>query len=399
MMYKLFFLTVLLFAGTIVVNAQVTLTHQTWSENTLGDLRNTVRDNRDLNLLTFPGARLAKVVAVGNPQFLTDGIGDYSGNGRVTIDGNPSTIVYYLGKPRSIKEILLYSGNGDSRANQDFEIRLVNNEANPGKVPNFPKEPTLTSGDKILGSNGGGYLSRFADASGKPVTGDKKYDWIEFKIWRTYPSKAGDPAKSGNKANSWASFLELQLLADPNDPTLFASKQEHQNWLDARERERFRITLTDTVGEDVLLAAENPESIKRAIDDLSKKFPDQYDGKRFTQLYEKYAAELSGVLKNITKKTPEEREKTVALIKEFNEFRKAALLANPLMKFEKLLFRRAKNAGLTANWISNAAREKGNYNNALAVVDPQNPQGGAETIIENPNGSFVGDVNLHWDAD
>jgi formylglycine-generating enzyme required for sulfatase activity len=401
MMYKLFFLPVLLFfAGTMAVNAQVTLNHQAWYENTFGDLRNIVRANRDLNLLTFPGARLEKANGVGNARLLTDGeIGIYGGDGRVTMDGNPSTVVYYLGKPQSIKEILLYSGNIDSRSNQDFEIRLANNETNPGKLPAFPKEPTYTSGDKILGSNVGGFLSRFADAAGKPVTGDKKYDWIEFKIWRTYPSKAGDPAKSGSKANSWASFLELQLLADPNDPSLFASEQERQNWLDAREQERFRKILSDTVGEDILFAVENPESIKRAIDDLSKKFPDQYDGKHFTQLYEKYVAELSGALKNITAKTPEEREKTVSLIKQFSEFRKTALLANPLMKFEKLLFRRAKNPGLTANWISNAARGKGGYDNALAVVDPQNPQGEAKTIIENPNGSFVGDVNLHWNAD
>ncbi|MDR2115894.1 MAG: hypothetical protein LBP87_05895, partial [Planctomycetaceae bacterium] len=399
MLYKkLFLLVVLFFAGT--VNAQVTLTHQAWHENTFGDLRNIVRKNRDLNLLTFPNARLEKSNGVENAKFLTDSeIGIYGGEGRVSINGNPSTLVYYLGKPQSIKEILLYSGNIDSRSNQDFEIRLANNETNPGKLPNFPKEPTYTSGNKILGSNSGGFLSRFADTSGKPITGDKKYDWIEFKIWRTYPSKAGDPAKNGNKANSWASFLELQLLADPDDPSLFASEQERQNWLNEKELERFRQTVINTVGEDVWLAIENPEPIKRAINDLSKKFPDQYDGKHFLKLYEKYAAELPDTLKNLTAKTPEEREKIISLIKEFGEFRKSALLANPLMKFEKLLFRRAKNPGLTANWISNAARGKHGYENALAVVNPQNPQGDAKTIIENPNGSFVGDVNLHWNAD
>ncbi|MDR3196877.1 MAG: SUMF1/EgtB/PvdO family nonheme iron enzyme [Planctomycetaceae bacterium] len=395
---KLLFLVVLFFAG--IANAQVTLTHQAWFENTFGDLRNIVRNNRDLNLLTFPGTRLEKVNNIGNAPLLTDGeVGIYGGEGRVTINGNPSTLVYYLGKPQSIKEILLYSGNIDSRSNQDFEIRLANNEANPGKLPDFPKEPTFTSGDKILGSNTGGFLSRFADASGKPVTGDKKYDWIEFKIWRTYPSNAGEPAKNGNKANSWASFLELQLLADPEDPALFASEQERQNWINEREQKRFRQTLINTVGEDVLLAIENPEPLKRAINDLAQKFPDQYDGKHFLTSYEKYSAGLSGILKNVAAKTPEEREKIISLVKEFGEFRKTALLANPLMKFEKLLFRRAKNPGLTENWISNAARGKHGYENALATVNPQNPQGDAKTIIENPNGSFVGDINLHWNAD
>ncbi|MDR0392446.1 MAG: SUMF1/EgtB/PvdO family nonheme iron enzyme, partial [Planctomycetaceae bacterium] len=367
---------------------------------TFSDLRKIIRDKHDLNLLTFPGARLEKITKVGNAQFLTDGeINRFADSGITTIHGNPSSLIYYLGKPRTIKEILLYSGSGDSRSNQDFEIRLANNETNPGKIPNFPTEPTFTSGNKILGANSGAFLSRFADANGKPVTGDKKYDWVEIKIWQTYPARIGEPAKNESKANSWSAFLELQLLADPNDPTLFASEQERLNWLDARERGRFRQILVDTFGSEVLQAAENPESIKRAIDDLSKKFPDKYDGKHFAKLYEKYAAELPNALKNISAKNAEERKKTIALMKEFSEFRKSALLANPLMKFEKLLFRRARHAGLTFNWISNAARLKANYDNALAIVDPQNPQGEAKTIIKDPNNSFVGDINLHWDAD
>ncbi|GHT28581.1 hypothetical protein FACS18942_09120 [Planctomycetales bacterium] len=395
----LLFLPVSVFLNTAVF-AQVQLSHQAWFENTFKDLRDLVRSNRDLNLLTFPNARLEKATDVGNAQFLTDGeTGTYGGEGRVNINGKPSFIVYYLGKPQSIKEILLYSGNIDSRSNQDFEIRLANNEKNPGKLPAFPKEATFTSGDKILGSNVGGYLSKFADPTGKPVTGEQKYDWIEFRIWRSYPSKTGDPAKDGSKAQGWASFLELQLLADPNDPTLFTSEQERQNWLAAREKERFRRKAIAEVGEDILLASENPESIKRAIDDLTKKFAGQYDGKKYTEQYEKITAELKTASQDTVKKSEAEQEKYFTLLKEFGEFRKTALLANPIMKFEKLLFRRAKDAGLTANWISNAARGKHNYNNALATVNPQDPQGEANTIIEDPNNSFVGDVCLHWDAD
>ncbi|MCL2745077.1 MAG: hypothetical protein FWE67_14630, partial [Planctomycetaceae bacterium] len=389
------------FAGiNTAAEAQVKISHQNWFENTFKDLRDLVRSNRDLNLLTFPNARLEKATEVGGAQFLTDGeIGTYGGEGRVNINGKPSVIVYYLGKPQSIKEILLYSGNIDSRSNQDFEIRLANNEKNPGKLPAFPKDATFTSGDKILGSNTGGYLSKFSDPTGKPVTGDQKYDWVEFRIWRSYPSKAGDPAKGASKAEGWASFLELQLLADPNDPTLFNSEQERQNWMTAREAERFRRKVIAEVGEDILLAAENPESVKRAIDDLTKRFAGQYDGKKYSEQYEKISAELKAASQGIVKKSEAEQTNYFALLKEFGEFRKAALLANPLLKFEKLLFRRAKNAGLTANWISNASRGKHDYGNALATVNPQNPQGEAATIIEDPNKSFVGDICLHWDAD
>ncbi|MDR3110498.1 MAG: hypothetical protein LBU65_12570, partial [Planctomycetaceae bacterium] len=380
--------------------SQVVLTHQAWYENTFGELRNDVRANRDLNLLSLPDTKLVRADGVDHPRDLVDGeIGVYGGDGRVAINGHPSTLVYYLGKPQTIHEILLYSGNIDSRSNQDFEIRLANNAANPGDLPKFPAEATFTSGDKILGANTGGYLSRFADESGKHVTGDNKYDWVEFKIWRSYPSKAGDPAKKENKASSWASFLEIQLLADPNDPNLFSSEQERQAWLDARERERFQRVLNETVGEDVVRAAENPEQLKLAIDDLTRKFPDQYDGKRFAARYEKFATELNSVMKNNAVKPPAGQQSVIALLKSFGEFRKEALLANPLMKFDKLLFRRAKADGLTSNWISNAARGKHGYGNSLAIVNPQNPQGDAITVIEEPNGSFVGDINLHWNAD
>ncbi|MDR1483406.1 MAG: SUMF1/EgtB/PvdO family nonheme iron enzyme [Planctomycetaceae bacterium] len=381
--------------------AQIEFAHRAWNENTFGEMRNAVSAKHAFNLLAFPNVKLVKAHAVGNAQFLTDGdVGDYGGTGRVSIEGTPSVITYYLGKPRSIKEILLYSGNIDSRSNQDFEIRLANNESNAGVMPQFPKEPTFTSGEKIIGANSGGFVTHIKTKNNQPVTGDKKYDWVEFKIWRTYPSNAGNPAKSNSKAQNWASFLELQLLADTNDTSLFASETERRNWINRHAREKMLEQLGKSAGNEVVNAAKNINSIKLAINDLTKKFPNQYDGKKFMELYEKYAAALDNInWENVSNLTSEEQEKILKTLKEFDQFRRDVLLANPLLKFDRLLFRRAKNDGLTANWISNAARGKGGYNNALATVNPQDPQGEAKTLIENPNGSFVGDVNLHWDAD
>ncbi|MDR0337164.1 MAG: hypothetical protein LBI18_08755, partial [Planctomycetaceae bacterium] len=397
----LFFTSLFFSSVAISQEGQIEFTHNSWREATFGEMRNAINSKHDFNLLTFPGARLVRSQHVGNPEFLTDGeTGDYGGNGRVTINGTPSVIIYYLGKPRTIKEILLYSGNGDSRSNQDFEIRLANNASKPGNMPQFPKEPTFTSGDKIIGANGGGYVTHIKTKNDKTITGDKKYDWVEFKIWRTYPSKAGNPAKNQNKTDSWASFIELQIVADPNDTSLFATEKERTIWLNRRARERFIEKLSGTIGEDVVIAAKNVKSLKLAIDDLSKKFPNQYDGKKYTEQYNKYLTMLDEINWSSTDTlTTDEQNKVANILKEFAQFRREALLANPLMKFDRLLFRRAKNAGLTANWISNAARGKNNYGNALVTINPQDPQGEAQTIIEDPNGSFVGDINLHWDAD
>ena len=152
---------------------------------------------------------------------------------------------------------------------------------------------------------------------------------------------------------------------------------------------------TEQIDDEIAAAIANPVSLKRAIDDLTKKFPNQYNGKKYSDRYESLAVRL----KSASNKTETERTQYIALAKEFGELRKEALLANPLLNFDQLLFRRAQNPGLMNNWLSNAARGKDRYENALAIVHPQNAQGEAKTIIENPNGSFVGDINLHWDAD
>ncbi len=390
---------ILLLLLTVRGQAQVEMTTQSWNENTFRIMREVVREKRDYNLLTFPGARLVRSREVSSAPLLTDGeVGTYGDHGRVNVNGNPSRIIYYLGKPQTIQEIRLFTANADSRVNQDFEVRLAKSEENSDRPPRFPREPNYTSGDKILGVNtpyGGGFMSKIADKSGKPISGDEKYDWIEFRIWRTYPSKVGDPAKAESQARDWAAFVELQVLANPDATDLFTSEEERQKWIAARDAERYMQELRRTVGEDVVRAMENPGSLQLAIDDLAKKFPNEYDG-------QKYSAQLAHFVdrfNNADMKTPEGQETYLAVAKEFRDFRREALLANPLMDFEQLLFRRAQNPGLEANWISNAARGKGRYGNALAVVNPRDAQGEAKTIVDNPNNSFVGDISLHWDAE
>ena len=380
----------------VPVSAQVEMTHQVWQPNQFHAMATPVHDVHDLNLLAFPGARLVRSTGVSDARFLTDGeIGVLGGSGRSQISGNPSVLIYYLGKPRKIQEIRLYSGNIDSRGNQDFEIRLANNASNPGTAPRFSEEPTFTSGDQIIGPGAGGYVSRIAGTGNASVSGDNLYDWVEFRIWRTFPSLVGDLSKSQSTANSWASFVELQVLADADDPNLFDSEEERLAWLEARAAERFLRTLVAEFGEDAVQAMQTPESLKRAIDHLTVTFPGEYDGQRFSERYDALAARLA----TASFLTEAEQAQYFALAKEFAEFRREALLANPLMHFEQLLFRRAHNSGLVNNWISNAARGKGGYGNALAIVNPQDAQGDAVTIISNPNNSFVGDINLHWDAD
>lgn len=386
----------LVFSGSDAA-AEITMEVKTWANNptAFSEFGKEIAKNHDINYLTFPGAKLDQAQGVDSPQYLIDGrAGLLGGTGRVAINGNPSTITYYLGRPRKISEIRICTGNIDQRGNQDFEIRLADNNANAGKRPKFPQEPTLTSGDKVLGANGGGVMSIFSNNDANVLFGEKTYDWIEIKMWRTYPNgRAGEPAKAANRSDSWGSAVEIQVLGDLDDPNLFASESERQMFIARRESEKLAREIAN-LGPDVQSAMKNPSAVRMAIEDLAKRFPDSYDASKYLPkmaAFEKEFAALDSAKVDF--------EKTVDLAKRFAAFRREALMANPLLNFDELLFRRARNAGLTSNWISNCARGKGGYDNALMTINPTDPQGEARTVIADPNGSFVGDISLHWDAE
>ena len=166
------------------------------------------------NLLARRGVRvLAK--GLQNAAELTDGDAGISGGvGRVNISASPTIITCYLGGPKPVHEVGFFTFNGDSRANQDFEVRLANNSAKPGKEPTFPKAAMLTSGEKILGANGGGFHTSFVSPDGGPLV-KGKVDWVQFRIWPTYGVNAGTPAhKAGH---GWTAAIELEVLGDPKD--------------------------------------------------------------------------------------------------------------------------------------------------------------------------------------
>ncbi|MCL2118161.1 MAG: hypothetical protein FWH27_07010, partial [Planctomycetaceae bacterium] len=368
------------------------------SGNGFDEFARVIKQNHDVNLLTMPGARLVKADHVSGARELTDGrAGQLGGNGRVSISGSPSTIVYYLGKPRTIQEIAVFSANIDQRGNQDFEIRLANHSEKPGEMPNFPAEATLTSGNRILGANQGAVGTVFADTSGKPLLDGEKFDWVEFRIWQTYSVNAGSPAKAGNKANGWSAYTELQLIGNPDDPELFASEAERQQWLAARAKARFDERLAE-LGRDVVFAIGNREAIPRYIADMAKKYPGTLDADAEMARWQSLSDKVDKALTGANLQEEADVEKALDVVKEYDVFRRTLLLRNPLMQFEQLLVRRAQNDGLMANWVSNCQRGKGNYGNALGTIRPTDPSSEFHVIVENPNGSFVGDICLHWDA-
>ena len=89
------------------------------------------------------------------------------------------------------------------------------------------------------------------------------------------------------------------------------------------------------------------------------------------------------------------------LAADFRRLRSDALLANPLLDFDRLLLvkRGAGKLALPANYHSNSSLPPAGYDNEIAVLSPVRPGGKLTTLYRPTGGRFVGDVDLHFDAD
>jgi formylglycine-generating enzyme required for sulfatase activity/cytochrome c553 len=93
------------------------------------------------------------------------------------------------------------------------------------------------------------------------------------------------------------------------------------------------------------------------------------------------------------------------------DLRAEALLANPLLDFQRLLlvkrfcsYRGIKHdngnePGQPVSWGSQASLNSHGWENEIAVLSPVRPDGKLTTLHRPENTGFVGDINLHWDAD
>ena len=124
-------------------------------------------------------------------------------------------------------------------------------------------------------------------------------------------------------------------------------------------------------------------SLRLAIDDLTKTF-----GARYAQ-GAAFAARLADVERRVAAGV--NPEVTTAL----QQLRSDALLANPLLDFERLLLvqRDANKLGLPQNWEGNSDLPPNGFNNQIAVLSPVRPSGELRPLFRPEGGRFVGDVD------
>lgn len=141
----------------------------------------------------------------------------------------------------------------------------------------------------------------------------------------------------------------------------------------------------------------NLPALRLAVDDLSKMAPDKYRNGAA------YRAEIDSFEKDLPAIKTGVQSGDVAAVKRFQEFSKLArkaLLENPLLDFEKILLvkRKAAHLGLPQNWQGNSSISP-RMENELATLDYKNAAASVQTLFKPGENYFVGDVDLHFDAD
>lgn len=149
--------------------------------------------------------------------------------------------------------------------------------------------------------------------------------------------------------------------------------------------------------------AENPIEVKipalrLAIRDLIDTFGSAYpQGQAYLQRLDVLEEKGGG----LSDKTASQADKD-KLKAELVALRREALLANPLLKIDRLLaVRRGDKSpalGLPRNWQSNSCLPKKGYDDEIAVLALGDPEGPLTTLYR-PGGKFVGDVDLHFSGE
>lgn len=141
-------------------------------------------------------------------------------------------------------------------------------------------------------------------------------------------------------------------------------------------------------------------ALRRAVEDLRQSHGQGYP--RADQFLAKIEASEKRVTAARAKLLARDARSAAALAEaewEARQVQREALLANPLLNFEKLLVvkRSAARLGLPQNWQGNCALPRTGYDNEIAALELRS--GKFKTLYRPEGARFVGDVDLHFDAD
>jgi formylglycine-generating enzyme required for sulfatase activity len=136
------------------------------------------------------------------------------------------------------------------------------------------------------------------------------------------------------------------------------------------------------------VAPKEIESLRLAIADLSETYGANYA----------HASEYLGRLEKL-EQANQFQDATAA--KAFRKLRREALLTNPVLDFDRMLLLKRKRGqlGLPTNHQCNATLDQAGYDNELAVLSQVGDGMRLSTLYRPEGGHYVGEMDLHFDAD
>ncbi|MDQ1255872.1 MAG: SUMF1/EgtB/PvdO family nonheme iron enzyme, partial [Candidatus Hydrogenedentes bacterium] len=199
-------------------------------------------------------------------------------------------------------------------------------------------------------------------------------------------------------AGSWTELAQRYAAACPASGGLKEEAVElagTADSADALQAVRTRYLRARYIGNALArLDAINLESLELAVQDLTDTYGDAYPNGR------DYLNRVQAA-KGLRDRLAAGDETAIAELDAVEQLASQALLENPLLNFDRLLLiqRGEGNLGLTNNWNSNSSLPKNGYDNRIAVLSPVSPDGKLTILYAPEGGRFVGDVDLHWNAD
>ena len=142
----------------------------------------------------------------------------------------------------------------------------------------------------------------------------------------------------------------------------------------------------------------NCDALRRAIADLSSRFPETYpNGPEYLSELDQWQARVPGLLDALERGGAQAYEGACAL----EAFKRNVLLSHPLLDFDEILVVRRSEymLGLPQNWQGNCAMASTGYDNEVAAYSIHDLARPRRAILSPENTEFVGDVDLHFNAD
>jgi len=324
------------------------------------------------------------------------------------LGSNTATYFYRKITASGPTTVMSYYGSDDGLAVWLNREKIISNKVNRGPAANQDKARlVLRAGENHLlvkiWNNGGGsgwYFSTSEKAGGAKDIRTAMQEGLWSLVGRDFNEREARRQMAWERAdNIWAADWKQGDLADLGgryaDPSKGSSAGEKIEALVKNIRSRKDLNAVrelyyrSRATQEALsqLAQFNLKALRLAIEDLTNNFPGTYPAK-----YLKRIEEIEAILADGGD------DKVRAMATELVGFRREALLANPVLDFDKLLLiKRRGNMGLPNNWVGNCS-QRGPFDNEIAVLSPVRPDGKLTTLYRPKSRVFVGDVDLHWDA-